>query len=107
MRQTKWIRPDSNCSLHPHDDEYDVAVFGSGRVSPARGGTLVLSEPFSMRLQSSVNGYTPFPSFFSMPEKYMLAVLIRSSRDMRSAAGTGSRNERCGVPRRSILTAAP
>ena len=33
-----------------------VAVLGSGRTSPSRGGTFVLCEPFSMRLQSSVNG---------------------------------------------------
>src|SRR4029079_6200451 len=87
MRQTKWINPDSNCSLHPHADEYEFAVFGSGRVSPALTGTLVLFEPFSIRSQSVLNGYTPLQSFFSMPEKYMFAVLIRSSRDMRSAGG--------------------
>src|SRR5215831_9294317 len=107
MRHTKWIRPDSNCSLHPHAEEYDVAVFGSGRGSPPRGGTLVLSEPFSIRLQSSVKGYTPFPSFFSMPEKYMFAALINSSRDARSADGIDSRNKWLGVPSRSKLTPAP
>src|SRR5262252_3960787 len=56
IRHTKWINPDSNCSLQLQLEEYEFAVLGSGRVSPLRTGTFVDSEPFSIRLQSSVKG---------------------------------------------------
>ena len=48
--------------------------------------------PFSIRLQSSVKrDRRPFRHFVASPEKYILAVLIKSARDMRCASGTASR----------------
>src|SRR5579864_1228508 len=91
--------------MQPHCEEYVFAVLGSGRVCPGGVGTLVVRPAFSKRSQSSVKGYSLRPSFFCIPLKYMLAVLIRSARDILSAAGMGCRKRSLGDPRASSLCA--
>ena len=65
-----------------------------------------MTAPFSSRAQLSAIGYAPRPSFFSIPEKYMLAMRTRSAREWRSAAGTVSVHVARGRPIASRLFAA-